>query len=294
MSTLLPRRAGHRRLRSAAARSMTRRASGLPRALIGGGAGHARRGYRVAGWEACAGTSPQFGVVPRTMASRPIVGALGGVFGDIGTSPRYALHTVLLIDNDAIEPTRSPLLGVAIVIAVTTTWQRDRRIIIGRADASRRMGRVAECSSSQLRLICSGAGWLITRSRPAGGKLLPVRWSIERTAGILLVVALVLAGAGINSGTSLNTEAVRMPAGMMVVGCGSPWAPDYVQAEQVDLSAFPQMHSVAHACRNHNDAEALVADAAAPGGLLIALAMLGVLVFGARPRQAQRPRSPDS
>ena len=134
----------------------------------------------------------------------------------------------------------------------------------------------------------------ITLSAAAGGTLLPVRWSVERTAGTLLVVALVLAGAGINSGTALNFEMVRQPAGMLIVGCGSPWAPDYAQAERADLAAFPQMHSVAHACRNHNDAEALVADAAAPGGLLIALTMLGVIVFGARRRQVERPRSPVS
>jgi hypothetical protein len=53
----------------------------------------------------------------------------------------------------------------------------------------------------------------ITPSAAAGGTLPPVRWSVERTAVTLLVVALVLTGAGINSGTALNTEMVHQPAG---------------------------------------------------------------------------------
>ena len=108
----------------------------------------------------------------------------------------------------------------------------------------------------------------------------------------VLLVALLLTGAGINSGTAPNTETVRQPAGTLIVGCGSPWAPDYTQAELADLAGLPQMHSVLHACRNHNDAEALVADAAAPGGLLIALTMLGVIVVENRRARAHGRRQP--
>ncbi len=40
------------------------------------------------------------------------VGALGVVFGDIGTSPLYALQTVFTADNHAIQPTEADVYGV--------------------------------------------------------------------------------------------------------------------------------------------------------------------------------------
>ena len=41
-----------------------------------------------------------------------VVGALGVVFGDIGTSPLYALQTVFKIDNGAVQATQSDVYGV--------------------------------------------------------------------------------------------------------------------------------------------------------------------------------------
>ncbi len=41
-----------------------------------------------------------------------VIGALGVVFGDIGTSPLYALQTVFKIDNGAVRPTESDVFGV--------------------------------------------------------------------------------------------------------------------------------------------------------------------------------------
>jgi KUP system potassium uptake protein len=41
-----------------------------------------------------------------------VIGALGVVFGDIGTSPLYALHTVFTIDDGAVRPTTSDVYGV--------------------------------------------------------------------------------------------------------------------------------------------------------------------------------------
>jgi len=41
-----------------------------------------------------------------------IIGALGVVFGDIGTSPLYALQTVFTIDNGAVRPTSDDVYGV--------------------------------------------------------------------------------------------------------------------------------------------------------------------------------------
>ena len=40
------------------------------------------------------------------------LGALGIVFGDIGTSPLYALQTVFAADQHAVRPTESGVYGV--------------------------------------------------------------------------------------------------------------------------------------------------------------------------------------
>ena len=44
------------------------------------------------------------------------VGALGVVFGDIGTSPLYAVQTVFSIDNNAVTPTSADVYGVVSMI----------------------------------------------------------------------------------------------------------------------------------------------------------------------------------
>src|ERR1700709_2928913 len=41
-----------------------------------------------------------------------VLAALGIVFGDIGTSPLYALQTVFSIDNGAVQPTPGDVYGV--------------------------------------------------------------------------------------------------------------------------------------------------------------------------------------
>ena len=41
-----------------------------------------------------------------------MLAALGIVFGDIGTSPLYALQTVFSIDNGAVRPTEGDVYGV--------------------------------------------------------------------------------------------------------------------------------------------------------------------------------------
>ena len=44
------------------------------------------------------------------------MGALGVVFGDIGTSPLYAVQTVFSIDNNAVTPTSADVYGVVSMI----------------------------------------------------------------------------------------------------------------------------------------------------------------------------------
>ena len=41
------------------------------------------------------------------------LGALGVVFGDIGTSPLYAVETVFTIDDHAVSPSPADVYGVS-------------------------------------------------------------------------------------------------------------------------------------------------------------------------------------
>ena len=44
------------------------------------------------------------------------LGALGVVFGDIGTSPLYALHAVFTADNHAVRPTQAAIYGIVSLV----------------------------------------------------------------------------------------------------------------------------------------------------------------------------------
>ncbi|MBB5830231.1 potassium transporter Kup [Brachybacterium aquaticum] len=54
----------------------------------------------------------------RTPLAVAALGALGVVFGDIGTSPLYALQTVFALHHNAVAPTESDVLGVVSMV----TW----------------------------------------------------------------------------------------------------------------------------------------------------------------------------
>src|SRR4051812_24304731 len=49
------------------------------------------------------------------------VGALGVVFGDIGTSPLYALQTVFALDHHAVKPSPSDVYGVISLVFWSVT-----------------------------------------------------------------------------------------------------------------------------------------------------------------------------
>src|SRR5919198_2760266 len=49
------------------------------------------------------------------------LGALGVVFGDIGTSPLYALQTVFSADNHAVKPTEADVYGVLSLVIWSVT-----------------------------------------------------------------------------------------------------------------------------------------------------------------------------
>src|SRR3954466_4432135 len=64
------------------------------------------------------------------------LGALGVVFGDIGTSPLYALQTVFAADDHAVQPTHAGVYGVVSLVfwAVTIIVSIKYVTFIMRAD----------------------------------------------------------------------------------------------------------------------------------------------------------------
>src|SRR3569833_3438366 len=50
-----------------------------------------------------------------------MLGALGVVYGDIGTSPLYALQTVFSIDHRAVRPTSGDVYGVISLVFWSVT-----------------------------------------------------------------------------------------------------------------------------------------------------------------------------
>src|SRR3984885_5327839 len=64
------------------------------------------------------------------------LGALGIVFGDIGTSPLYALQTVFSADHQAVKPTEGDVFGVISLVfwSITLIVSIEFVIFIMRAD----------------------------------------------------------------------------------------------------------------------------------------------------------------
>src|SRR3978361_2545008 len=64
------------------------------------------------------------------------LGALGIVFGDIGTSPLYALQTVFSADHQAVKPTEGDVFGVISLVfwSVTLIVSIEFVLFIMRAD----------------------------------------------------------------------------------------------------------------------------------------------------------------
>jgi KUP system potassium uptake protein len=100
----------------------------------------------AAGSEATAEATPEATAESEDRAGRPgharrggvalVVGALGVVFGDIGTSPLYALQTVFTIDGGAVRPTPDDVYGVISLMfwAVTLVVSIKYVTVVMRAD----------------------------------------------------------------------------------------------------------------------------------------------------------------
>jgi len=65
--------------------------------------------------------NPDHPAVPSAGLLGLALGAVGVVFGDIGTSPLYALQTVFSIDNHAVQPTNSDVYGVISLVFWSVT-----------------------------------------------------------------------------------------------------------------------------------------------------------------------------
>jgi KUP system potassium uptake protein len=90
------------------------------------------------------------------------VGALGVVFGDIGTSPLYALQTVFSIDQGAVKPTSGDVLGVISLVfwSITIVVSVKYLLFVMRADNDGEGGVLA--LAALMRRLTGGAGRLTT------------------------------------------------------------------------------------------------------------------------------------
>lgn len=115
------------------------------------------------------------------------VAALGVVFGDIGTSPLYALKTVFLLDGGAVRATESDVLGVISLMfwSITIIVSIKYLGILMRADNDGEGGVMALAALAQ-RLYAKRAG----------------------KAGILLVIGIV--GVSLFYGDSIITPAISV------------------------------------------------------------------------------------
>jgi KUP system potassium uptake protein len=73
---------------------------------------------------------------PKTGMAALALGALGVVYGDIGTSPLYALQTVFTVDHHAVRPTPGAIYGVISLVfwAITVIVSVKMVLLIMRAD----------------------------------------------------------------------------------------------------------------------------------------------------------------
>jgi KUP system potassium uptake protein len=123
----------------------------------------------------------------RSAGARIVIGALGVVFGDIGTSPLYALQNVFRIDGGAVQPSQGDVYGVMSLVfwSVTVVVSLKYVTVVMRADNNGEGGVMA----------------LIALIRRLLG---------ERRAGTRAVVLLGVLGASLFYGDTLITPAISV------------------------------------------------------------------------------------
>jgi KUP system potassium uptake protein len=133
------------------------------------------------------------------------VGALGVVFGDIGTSPLYALQTVFAIDGNAVKPTSGDVYGVISLVfwSITLVVSFKYVVFVLRADNDGEGGVMALAALARK----------MTEGRP---RLIAV--------GLLLAVV----GASLFYGDSVITPAISVLSAMEGLKVASPGLGDVV------------------------------------------------------------------
>jgi KUP system potassium uptake protein len=134
-----------------------------------------------------------------------ILGALGVVYGDIGTSPLYALQTVFAIDHGAVRATSSDVYGVISLVfwSITLIVSVKYVTFILRADNDGEGGVMALAA-------------LVRRSLG------------NRVAGATVLVALGVFGASLFYGDSVITPAISVLSAVEGLKVASPSLSDWV------------------------------------------------------------------
>jgi KUP system potassium uptake protein len=131
------------------------------------------------------------------------IGALGIVFGDIGTSPLYALQTVFSIDGGAVRPVAGDVYGVislvfwSVLLIVSVKYV----VFVMRADNDGEGGIMALAALIRLRVTGQG-----------------------RLVGVALVLGVV--GASLFFGDSVITPAISVLSAVEGIGVVSPGVQD--------------------------------------------------------------------
>ncbi len=133
------------------------------------------------------------------------VGAIGVVFGDIGTSPLYALQTVFSIDGHAVKPTNSDVYGVISLVfwSITLIVSIKYVVFILRADNDGEGGIMA--LAALIRRMLS---------------------SKSRRVAVAMVLGVI--GAALFYGDSLITPAISVLSSVEGIEVAAPGARDVV------------------------------------------------------------------
>jgi len=115
------------------------------------------------------------------------LGALGIVFGDIGTSPLYALHTVFTVDDRAVRPDEAGVYGVISLVF----WAITLIVSVKYVTLILRAGNHGEGGIMALIALVRGVG-------------------VRHRAGKLVLVALGIFGASLFYGDGMITPAISV------------------------------------------------------------------------------------
>ncbi|GAA2098517.1 potassium transporter Kup [Brevibacterium salitolerans] len=135
---------------------------------------------------AAPGTAPDDRTARGRGGSAAVIGSLGVVFGDIGTSPLYAMRTAFSMDHNAVAPTPANVYGIISLVLWTLTLIVTVKyvLLVTRADNDGQGGILA--------LVA------LLRRRITGRR------------GVLVVTALGMLGAALFYGDSVITPAISV------------------------------------------------------------------------------------